>query len=54
LALLAVPATADLLDQRWPSAAGWAIALPVMLVMAALDAAGKAVRRRQRKAQVRR
>ncbi|MEZ5406596.1 MAG: cation-transporting P-type ATPase [Acidimicrobiales bacterium] len=53
LALLAVPAAADLLDQRWPSAAGWAMAVAVMPVMVGVDAAGKAGLRRRPKAQVR-
>ncbi len=53
LALLAVPALADLLDQGWPSGAGWTMAVVVMPVLAGVDAAGKAIRRRRTKAQVR-
>ena len=53
LALLAVPALADLLDQGWPSAAGWAMAVAVMPEMVGVDAAAKAVRLRRSNAQVR-
>lgn len=53
LSLLAVPTLADLLDQGWPTAAGWAMAMAVMPVMVAVDATGKAMRRRRSNAQVR-
>ncbi len=52
LTLLAVPTLADLLDQRWPSTAGWAMAVAVMPVMVGVDAAGKAFHQRRSYAQV--
>jgi magnesium-transporting ATPase (P-type) len=47
LAAVAIPAVADLLDHRWPTALGWLViaATPVVVVLA--DRADKALRRRR-------